>query len=344
MAFSRTIWINQLQSGAMMLDLAKYVIHAPQFAITWLMFFGFGLVIYSTYAIRNNFRFAFKELLEHCIPINLFTERSFHADVKIYVIAKLIGSFVLIPALLLNGWFCSHESNLLKSIFPTYKPLEFTVAIASACTIVMFLVSEFSDFLSHYIQHKVPVLWELHKVHHSAQSLNPLTSKRGHPLALVLEGLMSGALTAVPGGLFIFLFGLTVTEAMSLSVVASKIFVIATLDPLKHSHYPISLGIFDRLLISPHMHQIHHSKTQAHWDKNFGTNLSVFDWIIGTGYKPARGEKAVYGISGYSDETLGKYNTMYGAYIHPMVRIYKRIKKMLSVANIPRLSARVNSQ
>lgn len=311
-----------------MSELAKYIIHAPQFLITWVMFFGCGLLIYVAYAVRNNYKFAFRELLEHCIPFNLLTERSFHADVKIYIIAKLIGGFVLIPSLLINAWFCVHESDMLKSIFPLYTPMKFTVATAAVCTIVMFLTIEFSDFFSHYIQHKVPILWELHKVHHSAQSLNPLTSKRGHPLALVLEGITSGMLTAVPGGLFIFLFGITVTEAMSLSIVASRIFVIATLDPLKHSHHPISLGPFDRFLISPHMHQIHHSKTQAHWDKNFGTNLSIFDWMIGTAYKPARGEKAVYGISGYSDETLSRYNTMYGAYIHPMVRIYKKLKKM----------------
>lgn len=321
-----------------MKELLDYIIHGPQLLVTWSIFFGFGIIIYVIYAINNNYKFAFSELIEHCLPFNVFTDRSFHADVKIYFIAKSIDGFIFIPGVFINAWVSVYLSRFLKSVIP-FHAIEFTVFMASICAIVMFVVVEFSDFVCHYAEHKIPVLWELHKVHHSAQSLNPLTAKRGHPLANVLEGIVRGILTAIPGGLFIFLFNITIVEAMSLSIVASKIFVLATLDPLKHSHHAISLGIFDKLLISPHMHQIHHSKTQAHWDKNFGTNLSIFDWIIGTAYKPSRGEKAVYGISGYSDETVKTYNTLYGAYVYPLVSIYEKTKKKIYNLNTLRLEA-----
>lgn len=318
-----------------MTDLARLIIHAPQFLITWSVFFGFGLITYVIYSLRNKKYFGFRELYEHCVPFNILTEASFHADVKIYLIGKFTDGFVFIPAIMLNAWLCLSLKELLSGFAPDYRAMEFTVTAASICTVVVFVVVEFSDFLFHYAEHKVPMLWELHKVHHSAQSLNPLTSKRGHPVSLALGGLTRASLTAIPGGLFVFLYDITVVEAAALSVVASKIFVIATLDPLKHSHHPISLGWFDRLLISPHMHQIHHSKSQPHWDKNFGTNLSIFDWMSGTAYKPDRGEKAVYGISGHSDEALSKYNTLYGAYMRPLLKSLKKGRKALGNAEVP---------
>lgn len=319
-----------------MTELLNHVVHAPQFLITWAIFFGFGIAVYLIYIVKNDMKFALKELAHHCVPFNVLTEKSFHTDVKIYVIGKLTDGFIIIPAVLLTALCCEAYSSLAHQLFPSFQAIPLTVFYAGICTIVMFFVAEFSDFLCHYVEHKVPFLWELHKVHHSAQSLNPLTSKRGHPLAVALEAIVRGLLTAVPGGLFMFLFGLSVVEATSLSWVASKVFILLTLDPLKHSHLPISLGAFDKFLISPHMHQIHHSKVQAHWDKNFGTNLSIFDWMLGTAYKPGRGEKPVFGISGLSDETLMKYNSLYGSYVAPIIKSYKKIRKLfVAKASLP---------
>lgn len=316
-----------------MADIFKYILHAPQLLITWTIFFGFGAAVYITYMIRNKVQFSFKELAEHCVPFNPMTEKSFHTDVKIYIIGKITDGFIVIPAVLLTALCCEKYALLLHLTFPSVQSIQFSVFYASICTVIMFLVVEFSDFICHYAEHKIPFLWELHKVHHSAQTLNPLTSKRGHPVPIALEAIVRGFLTAIPGGLFMFLFGLSVVEATSMSLVASKVFVLLTLDPLKHSHLPISLGFFDKFLISPHMHQIHHSKVQAHWDKNFGTNLSIFDWMLGTAYKPCRGEKPIFGISGLKDETLMKYNSLYGAYVAPLVKSYRKILKLFVITS-----------
>ena len=45
--------------------------------------------------------------------------------------------------------------------------------------------------------HRVPALWEFHKVHHSAEVLTPLTEWRQHPLELMLFPVVIGAATAV---------------------------------------------------------------------------------------------------------------------------------------------------
>ena len=37
---------------------------------------------------------------------------------------------------------------------------------------------DFAATWAHYLQHRVPILWELHKVHHSAEVMTPITSGR----------------------------------------------------------------------------------------------------------------------------------------------------------------------
>ena len=52
---------------------------------------------------------------------------------------------------------------------------------------------------------------------------------------------------------------------------------------LRHSH--VKLGYFNTLekfIMSPFQHQIHHSDDPAHFDKNFGAKLSLWDRLFGT--------------------------------------------------------------
>src|SRR5262245_20304900 len=48
--------------------------------------------------------------------------------------------------------------------------------------IVLFFAADFASWLDHYLSHKIPFLWEFHKVHHSAEVLTPLTNYRVHPV------------------------------------------------------------------------------------------------------------------------------------------------------------------
>jgi sterol desaturase/sphingolipid hydroxylase (fatty acid hydroxylase superfamily) len=311
-------------------SLVTYFVHFPQFAITWGIFFGAGLLTFGLQLLRNRNQFSLLEMIRHCIPFDPLTSKSFHMDVLIYALRVLTEFIFMAPGLAIMALTSAGTDALLRDVFGNPAPIHPGYLVTFSCTIVMFLVVEFSDYFMHFLEHKVPVMWELHKVHHSADFLNPLTSKRGHFIPLVYNGVVGGLFAGVTAGFFMALFGLSLPEVLLLKVISSKLFVVVTLDPLKHSHIPISLGWFDRLLISPHMHQIHHSKLKPHWDKNFGTNLSIYDWIFGTRYRPARGEEAVFGISTYSDVSLQKFNTPYGAFINPMLRSWKALRKQFA--------------
>ena len=49
-------------------------------------------------------------------------------------------------------------------------------------TLLLQLVTDFTSYLMHLAQHRVPALWAFHRVHHSALVLNPFSNYREHPI------------------------------------------------------------------------------------------------------------------------------------------------------------------
>ena len=68
-------------------------------------------------------------------------------------------------------------------------------------TFTMLIVYDFANYSFHVLQHRVPLLWEFHKVHHSAEVLVGVTKDRVHPVDEILSrwwtGLISGPVYAV---------------------------------------------------------------------------------------------------------------------------------------------------
>ena len=66
---------------------------------------------------------------------------------------------------------------------------------------------------------------------------------------------------------------------------------------LRHSPFWVSFGpAVERLVISPAMHQIRHSDDPAHFDKNMGGSLAVWDRLFGTIHIPNGREVERFGI------------------------------------------------
>jgi sterol desaturase/sphingolipid hydroxylase (fatty acid hydroxylase superfamily) len=49
-------------------------------------------------------------------------------------------------------------------------------------TATMLIAYDISYYIYHVAQHRFPFLWELHKVHHSAEVMVGITKDRVHPL------------------------------------------------------------------------------------------------------------------------------------------------------------------
>lgn len=292
----------------------------PPFLFTWTTFFAAGAIIFLLRYRRSLVRWSVRDAFATLFPFDPLRSKSFHADLKVYIIRKLTDFVFLAPGTAAWAMVATATAGALaaSALLPGGNNPGLGGILVVA--VILTLLGEFIAFAWHYAEHKVPFMWELHKVHHAADTLNPFTNQRAHSLVLVGKYSLKGLVGGVPSGLFMHYWGFGLVEVLAIAAVANKLLTVCTLDALRHSEFPIGFGPLDRLFVSPHMHQVHHSSLQVHWDRNFGSNLAIFDWIFGTAYRPAKSEKIVYGIYGLDEHELAKFFTLKGTYIDPVVR------------------------
>ncbi len=72
---------------------------------------------------------------------------------------------------------------------------------------------------------------------------------------------------------------------------------------LRHSHVKLSyFNWIESLIISPFQHQIHHSNNPAHYNKNMGSKLAIWDWMFGTLVKSNEVDKIKFGLGKKEDK------------------------------------------
>ena len=196
-------------------------------------------------------------------------------------------------------WVERSIRGLVYTIYPQPLVVFDPIFGPIAYIIFFFMINDFAFFLFHYLSHKNASLWDLHAVHHRARHLNPFTKYRVHPLSMVISFFVSIAVVGFSLGVFKALiwtprFSPTDTTRMIQNVI---LFSFAW-SHLRHSAYWISFGkFFSYILISPAMHQIHHSRKPEHMNKNFGSVFAVWDYMFGTLYVPVKKEKLWIGES-----------------------------------------------
>ena len=225
---------------------------------------------------------SFPGFLEFCFPSVIVRHPSCKLDVLYIAIGQLIPGRVFVPFMITNigtallsyagvSWLCGpHPQHA--------EPLWLWWALLVAAVVVQ----DFMTFYAHYLEHRLPVLWELHKVHHSAEFLVPITNRRFHPL----QGIVDNFANASGAGIFIgvtsYALDLPVHDNSIIGLDAYFLLNLMSFYHLRHSHIPMRYGWLERHLISPMQHQLHHSREQRHWDRNFGLCFSWWDRLFGT--------------------------------------------------------------
>jgi sterol desaturase/sphingolipid hydroxylase (fatty acid hydroxylase superfamily) len=262
----------------------------------------------------------FKVLIRAMFPRRVMRSPSSKADVWYFIINLFVfGSFL--------GWavlsyvFVSHAvSNALVGAFGSRPAILPDFASGCILTVVLFLAFELGYWIDHYLSHNVPFLWEFHKVHHSAEVLTPLTDFRVHPVdTLVFNNILSIVMGGA-GGLVVYLLG---RDAEPFNFANSNILTLILaycLMHLQHSHFWIVFtGIWGRLFLSPAHHQVHHSIDPAHFNKNLGSFIGIWDWAFGTLHVPDRQrEKLTFGVAPVAETR----HTMREGFIAPFARAW----------------------
>ncbi|WP_224485204.1 sterol desaturase family protein [Robertkochia aurantiaca] len=155
--------------------------------------------------------------------------------------------------------------------------------------LVFFLVSDFVQWNTHRLLHRVPFLWNFHKVHHSVKEMGFAAHLRYHWMEPVVYKSMLYIPLAVIGGLD------------AADVAAVHFFAIAV-GHLNHANLGWDYGPFKYVLNNPKMHIWHHSKSMPNrYGVNFGISLSLWDYIFKTDYVPHSGRDIELGFEGDED-------------------------------------------
>lgn len=153
--------------------------------------------------------------------------------------------------------------------------------------LALFLVRDFVQWNVHRLLHRVPFLWNFHKVHHSVEQMGFAAHLRYH----WMETLVYRSLEYLP--LAMIGFGIDDFFLVHLFTLAVGHF--------NHSNFRLPLGPLKYVFNNPQMHIWHHAKNlpEGHrYGVNFGLTLSVWDYLFGTAEIPQDGRDIELGFPG----------------------------------------------
>jgi sterol desaturase/sphingolipid hydroxylase (fatty acid hydroxylase superfamily) len=243
----------------------------------------------------------------------------FHAsarlDYSLFIVNRLLKVLLWAPIVLTMVPIAIGFSGILETLFGETAPVtDNQVVIISIFTLVLFLLDDLTRFLLHLAMHKVPILWDFHKVHHSAKVMTPMTIYRSHPFESYLYACRMALAQGLAVGIGYYFFGPTLSM---FDVLGANIFVFVFNvmgANLRHSHVWWSWGDkVESWFISPAQHQVHHSDKPEHFDRNLGSTFAIWDRMIGTLIHSSKVGKIRFGISAGDPG----HQSIYQAYIKP---------------------------
>jgi sterol desaturase/sphingolipid hydroxylase (fatty acid hydroxylase superfamily) len=190
-----------------------------------------------------------------------------------------LSPLVVVPV---SAWAAGHHLGL--------RPAWWDGAAGLALDLVLL---DFLIYWWHRVNHRLPVLWRFHEVHHLDRFLDTTTAVRFH----CGEVLISAAARAV----VIMAFGIPLGSVLAFEalVLAAAVF--------HHSNLRLPPGLerrLARLIITPSIHWVHHHAVRRDTDSNYGTIFSFWDPLFGTRSPTPRSPTMAIGIERTAEQPL----------------------------------------
>ncbi len=268
-----------------------------------------------------------KGLISYLFPKKIWLHPSAKQDYFIFLINSILFVSLILPFIASSTAIFSVSYKGLKYLFGNIEMINLGQSNTLILyTVFLWLLGDFSRFFIHYIMHKIPSLWEFHKVHHSAEVLTPLTQYRSHPIEVLLFSIRAVLTIGFTTALFTFLFSYDLSVIEVIGVNFFRFIFLSLGANLRHSHIPIRYGrILEHLFISPAQHQIHHSTKSDHFDTNLGSHLAIWDWLFGTLKISKSKHKLHFGLD---SSTKRAHRSLLKVYFQPFVEAYKKIRRL----------------
>nr|WP_294549668.1 sterol desaturase family protein [uncultured Rhodopila sp.] len=290
--------------------------------LLWFTILFAGVV---TYIRTNPGNWSVRSFVRHLLPPEVFQSASARADCLFWLSRRIFMPLLVLPLAISTVAAGRFSYWLLSGIFgaPQHPPAPAGPLLLVAFTVTMLIAYDLSYYLYHRMQHGIPILWELHKVHHSAQVMIGVTKDRVHPIDEIMNRWWDGVIPGLCYGIWLF-FAL---DPVEVTVFGLNVYLlrntILMMDFVRHTHLKLSYGRhLSAILLSPHYHQLHHSTAEKHWDKNFGLTLTIWDRMFGTLVIPEPDEDFVFGLTGNEHD---EYQSLYRLHVVPLQKIGRRL-------------------
>jgi len=148
--------------------------------------------------------------------------------------------------------------------------------------VLLFLATDLVWYWYHRLAHEINAFWAVHVVHHQSEDFNYTVSARITVFQAVVRCMFWAVLPLLgfpPMMISIFL--------------------------LIHGIYPFFIhtralgkwGWFEKILVTPTHHGIHHASNPEYLDKNYGDVLIIWDKLFGTFVEEKKEVEIVYGLT-----------------------------------------------
>jgi sterol desaturase/sphingolipid hydroxylase (fatty acid hydroxylase superfamily) len=265
--------------------------------------------------------------LRHCLPSGIVTHPSARADFLFWLSRKIFMPLFVLPlaiSAVTTGYLAYAGLSLIFG--PASHAGPPGTALLCLFTLSMLLAYDMSYYTYHYVAHHVPLIWELHKVHHSAEVLVGVTKDRVHPLEELLNRWWDGMIPGLTYGIWLF-FALNPVEVTVFGLSAYTIRGLLMMDVVRHTHLGMSYGPWlNQVFLCPHYHQLHHSVDPRHYDRNFGLLFPFWDRMFGTLAVPAPGQRFSFGLA---DSEAAEYQSLLRLHVLPILKIHAMVSAWL---------------
>ncbi len=123
-------------------------------------------------------------------------------------------------------------------------------------------------YLWHVMNHKIPLFWRFHRVHHADPNIDVTTASRFHTGEIIFSSALRIGVILITG---LYLWELLLYETVMFAVVQFHHADIALPEKLDKA--------LRAVIVTPAMHKVHHSRWQPETDSNYSSLFSFWDRI-----------------------------------------------------------------
>jgi sterol desaturase/sphingolipid hydroxylase (fatty acid hydroxylase superfamily) len=267
--------------------------------------------------------------LRFLFPRHVWSNPSAWLDIRYFFFHQLIGKFLILGLFSWMAvevfWYVSGTDYTTAKANIVELGIVWNLSLAILYMFVTLMVVDFIAYILHYLQHKVPLLWQFHKVHHSLEVMHPISNFREHPVDNLVYNLFTGVGYGLITGLTYRTLGYLPNMPTLIGVPLIMFGFNAVGYNLRHSHVWLRWpGRLSMVFPSPAHHHVHHSYHPDHIDKNFAFLFPIWDVIFKTYTLPEDNRDVRFGLGNDQGKELTSCLKLYYIPVRDAFRLFRK--------------------